>query len=615
MQRFRAISEWLRSNFFVLPALAVVGAFFGARVAVGVDVGEWVGDATIDSARALMSTVAAATITFASIAFSVSLLIMQQGSSQFSARVIDGLTRDPFNRRVIALVAGTFTYCLVVLQRTHGAIEEGGDEIVPRFAVALGLVLGLAAVLAVVGAIHHTARMMDVSRILGAIVENTLAVEEPLRGGALEPSNDVASPAAGTPGTVVRFHDDGWIRQVDRAGLLRAVRPGAVVRLETEAGRYAIRSTALCTIWPEVAADEHDEVVEAVRDAIRLGRSRTMVEDRAFGVRQLVDIALRALSPGVNDPTTAQDAVFHLGTVLVAGLELPPPPTAYRDRDGRRLLIPHVMTDAAVAELAFTELRAAATGNATVATYLLEVIADVVDAGRAVGAGERVEPYLVQAWLLAEARHGDAAAAVTSAYADALRSLREGSPPPGRATSIGDRRVPGPWSGSSRILATIALSSDVAVIEGITAFATLVALQFVVAWRSARSARVREAVRSEPVAAGRLWPTSPTRAPEQPAHHPVRIHHRPLRLLIRSPGERAPKALPMQARCPTCEVDRPVNGACPRPRRSTRPRDGPAGPGVRAGAPVGGTARSPPARHSAGRRRRRHLAPTAAPAR
>jgi len=416
VQRLRAVAERLRANFFVLPAAAVVLAFFGARLAVGVDVGDWVGDATVDSARSLMSTVAAATITFASISFSVSLLIMQQGSTQFSPRVIHGLTRDPFNRRVIAMVLATFTYCLVVLQRTRAAIDDGGEAVVPRFAVALGLVLGVLAVLAVVAAIHHTARMMDVSEILGDIVERTLEVDEPVPTPGLRACPVAAAPDGEHPCTVVRFDDDGWIGQIDRSALLRATPRGSLVRLETDTGRYAIRSTKLCTIWPPLAAEDEREVSSRVRGSVRLGRTRTMVEDGAYGIRQLVDVALRALSPGINDPTTAQDAIFHLGTVLSARLDDPPAPLAYEDDDDRCLLTPHAATDDALAELAFTELRAAAAGDARVSLYLLEMIAAVAEVAASKGARDRAAPFEAQALLLARGATAATRSDVLAAY-------------------------------------------------------------------------------------------------------------------------------------------------------------------------------------------------------
>lgn len=401
VQRVRALAEKLRSSFFFLPALAVVVAFFAARLLVGVEAGDWVGRSTVDSARTVLSTTAAATITFASVTFSVSLLIMQQGSNQFSPRVIHGLIRDPFNRRVIAMVVGTFTYCLVSLQRVRGPLAEGGEELVPELSVAIGLGLGVLSVLAVVAAINHTSRKMDVSVILGGIVEQTTAVaSSPATDDQFRVASDArAFAGAGHAVTTVRFDTDGWVQQIDRRGLLALTEPGSTIRLDTDTGRYAIRGTPLCTIWPAVPEDRHDEFCDRARRLVRVGATRTMSEDPGYGIRQLVDVALRALSPGINDPTTAQDAIFHLGTVLVDRLTSPPAPTAYADDQGRQLLTPHALTDANMAELALAELRRAADQPA-VAVYLLQMIGLVVDAAAANGDRNRAEPLIEQAGLV-----------------------------------------------------------------------------------------------------------------------------------------------------------------------------------------------------------------------
>jgi uncharacterized membrane protein len=402
IQRIRAVTDALQTSFLFLPTVAVVAGFVGARVLVGVEVGDWVGRSTVDSARVVLSTTAAATIAFASVTFSVSLLIMQQGSSQFSPRVIHGLVRDPFNRRVIAVVVGTFTYCLVALQRVRGPVGAGGEEVVPEFAVAFGLLLGVVAMLAVVAAINHTARKMDVSVILGGIVEQATGVPGP-PGPDDEfqiVSATVWAPPAAQEATAVRFDDDGWVRQMDRRSLLSLLDPGSTIRLETDVGRYAIRSSPLATIWPAVNPERADEIAHAARRCILLGPTRTMREDVGYGVRQLVDVALRALSPGVNDPTTAQDAIFHLGTVLVAHLCAAPVPRAYADTSGRRLLAPHAMTDEDLADLAVGELRRAGAGQPTVAIALLHTIALVIDAATAKGASDRIAPLAAQARLL-----------------------------------------------------------------------------------------------------------------------------------------------------------------------------------------------------------------------
>ena len=222
-------------------------AFVAARLLVGVEAGDWIGRSTVDSARSVLSTTAAATITFASVTFSVSLLIMQQGSNQFSPRVIHGLVRDPFNRRVIALVVGTFTYCLVSLQRVRGPLADGGEEVVPELAVAVGLLLGVLVRprrrrrdqphLAEDGRERHPRRHRRTSH------RRTRASPRPTTTFRVAAAAD--SPHAdGQPVTVVRFDTDGWIQQIDRRGLLALIEPGSTIRLDTDTGRYAIRSHA-----------------------------------------------------------------------------------------------------------------------------------------------------------------------------------------------------------------------------------------------------------------------------------------------------------------------------------------------------------------------------------
>ena len=120
-----------------------------------------------------------------------------------------------------------------------------------------------------------------------------------------------------------------------------------------------------------------------------LGPTRTMVEDAAYGVRQLVDVALKALSPGINDPTTAQDAIFHLARCSRSELTSPIAASAYQGDGDRRLLMPEAFTDKQLAELAIGELRLAAADDPTVCIYIFEMIADVAEATSGSGPGRR----------------------------------------------------------------------------------------------------------------------------------------------------------------------------------------------------------------------------------
>src|SRR5665811_422850 len=172
--RRSAFVERTRASLFFIPMLAVVAAVIVAATAIALDsrIDQNGSDlplgftSTVASARALLGTVAGATITFAAIAFSVSLLIIQQASSQYSPRVVHTLFRDPFNRRVMGLVVGTFTYCLLTLRSVRSSLEKGGDPVIPNLSVAIGVILGIITILAIVAFINHSAHSMDISTIL-----------------------------------------------------------------------------------------------------------------------------------------------------------------------------------------------------------------------------------------------------------------------------------------------------------------------------------------------------------------------------------------------------------------------------------------------------------------
>ena len=143
--------ERIRASLFLIPVVGVLLSIVVAAFTIWIDsrLDLQGGDvplgvtSTVNSARAVLTTVAGATISFAAIAFSISLLIIQQASSQFSPRVVHTLFRDPFNKRVMGLVMGTFTYCLVVLRSVRASTEVGGDAIIPNLSVAMAVVLGI----------------------------------------------------------------------------------------------------------------------------------------------------------------------------------------------------------------------------------------------------------------------------------------------------------------------------------------------------------------------------------------------------------------------------------------------------------------------------------------
>lgn len=381
--RLQAWQDRVRGSLFVVPMLFVVGGAVLAELMLAVDgTTQLVPQrltATIDSARAVLTVVASATLAFAGVAFSVALLLISQASSHYSPRVVHGLFRDPFTRRVLGIVIGTFTYCLVVLRAVRGPLDGSGDGVVPSVSVVLAVVLGVVAVLSTVAFISHSAHSLDVSQVLHRVTAEALQSLPPESGDTDEPDELV-------PHGVMHelpFTRHGWVEQVDVDGLLDDLPEGTTVELLTRPGSYALPGTPMARVWTAADRIPHDgapqRVADAVGRAIAIGPARTLLDDPSYGIRQLADVALSALSPGTLDPTTAKDALLHLATVLRSVLLTERRSTAVR-RDMRVVLLEPMPSSAELVDAAFDEVRVAAIGQPGVLIALLDVLHDLGDA-------------------------------------------------------------------------------------------------------------------------------------------------------------------------------------------------------------------------------------------
>lgn len=403
-----SLIERLRSSLFFVPMVAVVGAAVLGVAALTVDrhLDTTIADlplgftSTVESARTLLGVIAGATISFAGIAFSVSLLIIQLASSQYSPRVVHTLFRDPFNKRVMALVVGTFTYCVVVLRSVRSALDPGDEPVIPNISVAIAVVFGIAAILAIVAFINHSAHSMDVSEILERIRRETT---EQIRTEwtPAEPPGDgdgeLPSPSA-AQATVIRAHRSGWIQQIDAAAIIDCLPDGATAYVDTYAGRYAIEDTRLVVVTPALEASE---LGDELRGAFAIGDTRTMQQDITYGLRQLVDIAVKALSPGINDPTTAQDAILHTAAVLSELLRHNPRPVVTNERS-RCVVMAQQPSHRELVQLAYDEPRRSAAAHPAVCLYLLATIDSLIESLDAAGLERRTIELHRQARLVAE---------------------------------------------------------------------------------------------------------------------------------------------------------------------------------------------------------------------
>ncbi|WP_461106505.1 DUF2254 domain-containing protein [Spirosoma koreense] len=340
-----------------------------------------------EGARGMLAAIAGSMLTVATLAFSLTLSTISQVSSQYSPRVLRNFMRDQVNQVVMGYFVGVFAYCLIVL----GTIR-GTDEIkfVPSTAVLTGLILALGGVVALIFFIHHIAESLQTGTIVQHIFHETKkAITDLFPDRFGEPIDDPQKAEAALRYTdeqigwhPVRARQSGYLQLINTDGLLRwAVQHKVVLRIEKEMGAFVGEDTVLFCVRSGIERPDPAEAdwPDTLLDYVSIGRHRNVEQDVAFGIQQLVDITLKALSPGINDTTTAIMAVDYLGAIgeQLAKREFP----ARLRSDGQhlRVLVRSADFDDFI-RLAFDLPRINAKGNHAVLRRLLRGLALINDA-------------------------------------------------------------------------------------------------------------------------------------------------------------------------------------------------------------------------------------------
>ncbi|CAN5738497.1 DUF2254 domain-containing protein [soil metagenome] len=369
--------ERVRDSIFLVPASFITLLAAAGLVARFVDnsLGDdsaWLLSTTVDSARAVLSVVATATVTVAAIVFSVTAVVVQLATSQYSPRVTQGFLRQRNQQITIGLTVGTFVFALLALTSVRGSESTPQDTF--DFSVTLAVVLAVASMLAIVSFIDQIMRSMRVDSVIRSLADET---ESAIRGlpDRVPIDGTVHDPTDKASRTNIAAPTSGWVRSIDVNRIL-AVLPGDTsARLEVRAGDFAIPGQMIFSVWPEIGEERSREITSA----IDLGLTRTITADPAYGIRQLVDIALRALSPSLNDATTAADVVRHLSVPLKAVLLRDLPGRVLGDERGNRVYIGRALTHSDYILGALREIRLSATDQPFVLRALLETIGTLID--------------------------------------------------------------------------------------------------------------------------------------------------------------------------------------------------------------------------------------------
>lgn len=376
----RQLLERIRDSLLYVPAAFIAASLLLAWVANRLDDAMNTEDVlyllptSISAARNVLGTVAGATITVAALVFSITAVSVQLSATQYSPRVLQGFLRDRFQQIVVGLVMGTFTYSLVSLA-TAGTAGRSPEVVDASWAATIGLALGVVSALAIVAFIDHVTRRI---RVDDTIRRLTALTAESLRATFAEPTES-ALPNEGwrvdskaTPVRAVAGHS-GWAQEIRPRELLGALPPGAIARLDVKVGDYVVRGDPILTVWPPEHIGDHElEIDHLGRKATLIGEGRTIQQDPAFGLRQLVDIALRALSPGINDPATAADVVRHLVEPMRAAASPHNRHRIYRSDSGTRVIARTQRDGGDYVHLAFGEIRLAAADQPLVLLALVE---------------------------------------------------------------------------------------------------------------------------------------------------------------------------------------------------------------------------------------------------
>ncbi|MET9323904.1 DUF2254 domain-containing protein [Streptomyces sp. NPDC003038] len=342
-----------------------------------------------EDAKTIVTTVSQAMMTFLGVVFSISLVALQMTSGQLTPRVVRIFVRSRITKLTLTVFLSTFVFSLLVLTSYNEGADPDGAAPVPLVQSSFTLLLVGLSLLLFIAYVTTTLRLMQVGPVVDHISREALRVVE--RHTAASAGELEELPAA--VGLVRYQGRAGVLRDVDVERLVQSARRhGAVLRLVPRIGDYVMAGTPLLAVHggrgPLSAA--------SVASAVSLGSDRTSRQDLGFGLRQLADIALRALSPAVNDPTTAVQCLDRIVHLLAALGQRPLGPVLHRDRHSHVRLVQAGPDWADVVDLGFAEIRAAGVANPQVTRRMLAGIADLLE----VVPDNRTEPLLRHRTLL-----------------------------------------------------------------------------------------------------------------------------------------------------------------------------------------------------------------------
>jgi len=330
----------------------------------------WLHSGTGDDARNLLSTLVSALITMASVMFSITMVVLSLAANQFGSRLVRTYMADIRTQLALGTFMMTVVYCLLVLRTVS---KDMPASEVPHVAVTLGLVLALLCILTLLFFLHVIARSMvadDVIRRVARELEDSIdeLPEVEAHTGRDRPEGSAQKDFGDAQ--VITSCDEGYVQAIDYDALAElAAKNGIEIQVRCSAGAFMCKDGWLAAVRPARAA--LPEIERGIQDKITIGDRRTPTQDLEFSIRHLVDIALRALSPGINDPHTAIAVIDRMRGALSRLMGKRIPTTNRMDESGRPRVFGHNTGHADIFNEAFNEIRQAGAAHPAVIIHLL----------------------------------------------------------------------------------------------------------------------------------------------------------------------------------------------------------------------------------------------------
>jgi uncharacterized membrane protein len=380
----------LNSSYWFLPALMTLAAFglaFGtltldrAGQADPIETYAWSYTGGAEGARTLLSTVAGSMITTAGTVFSITIVALTLASTQFGPRMLRNFMQDRGNQVVLGTFVATFMYCLLILRTVRG---EDSDIFVPQISVTVAIGLAIASIGVLIYFIHHASTSIqawhvleEVSRDLNHAMQHlfpeTLGESRPELNQRQvgEIPSEFDSKAA-----PILSSQSGYLQAIDEEKLMAiAQSQDLLLRLKHSPGKFINPKGVLAEVYPSERVNQ--KLVCQINSALILGSERNENQDIEFPINQLVEIALRAISPSINDPFTAIRCIDRL-TVALCHLATVEFPSAYRYDDHHNLrIITNPVKFTGLIDSAFSQIRQYGQTDSAVTIRLLEAIAAI----------------------------------------------------------------------------------------------------------------------------------------------------------------------------------------------------------------------------------------------